>query len=419
MKYTEDVIINNNIKISKKDKERYIGKEFRANCGLMAKCIGIFDILQYNSTKRYVVEFEDGRRTIAEGGKLRSGSFTPLPFTPQKKETKQQVEIKNEDDSMKYTMQLEKKVQRLMDQNRILRKQKREFTRRENIDTDFFDDVALEIKKRSFVDDTKYNITIDNPECIIAQLSDLHFGKFIDTRGNKFNFDIADDRLMQYAEQLIDIGNKNKVNKLILAFTGDLFVLDSHLDCLLSNEDNRAVNFMNGVDILRKFINKLIPHFNISMLGVLGNESRVKSDAYQSNIDKIASNSFDMMVFQVLGRLFENNIKILNDCNTLNDVMDIYGHKIAFTHGDKYKAHDIKSVVQFKSVLMEEYKTNVDYVIFGHIHSSMITPNFSRSGSLCGSDEYAKNGLHISGGVSSQNIYFVGKNIIGMEIRLD
>ncbi|MGL5753264.1 MAG: hypothetical protein ACRCXT_22160, partial [Paraclostridium sp.] len=111
MKYTEDVKIDENIKITKKDKERYIGKTFRANCGLEAKCIGIYDVYDYNSTKRYVVEFEDGRKGVAEGGKLRNGSFVPLPFIPQKKETK----ITEDEKLLNENKSLRKKNQSLMD----------------------------------------------------------------------------------------------------------------------------------------------------------------------------------------------------------------------------------------------------------------------------------------------------------------
>ncbi|MGL5751046.1 MAG: hypothetical protein ACRCXT_11000, partial [Paraclostridium sp.] len=125
------------------------------------------------------------------------------------------------------------------------------------------------------------------------------------------------------------------------------------------------------------------------------------------------------MAYQVLQRMFGGVVKSLNNGDKLNDVLTLNSHNIAITHGDKYKSHDLKSVVQYKMLMMEEHNKPIHYVIFGHIHSSMITSNFSRSGSLCGSDEYAKNGLHISGGVASQNVYFVGKNVIGMEIRLD
>ncbi|MGL5189439.1 MAG: hypothetical protein ACRC7S_07280 [Cetobacterium sp.] len=416
MKYTEDIKIDESIKITKKDNERYIGKTFKANCGLEAKCIGIYDVYDYNSTKRYVVEFEDGRRGVAEGGKLRSGSFVPLPFTNKKCDKK--VSIPEKLDLDKYTMSLEKKIQNLTDANRILRKQKRLFNRSESIDENFYNEVVKLLKQRHPIDNMNIHCSTSSATMIV-QISDTHFGKFINTNGNKFNFKIAQARMSRYASCILDLALRHNIEKLVLVFTGDLFVLDSHLDCLLSNEDNRAVNFINGIDILSQFINKLLSQCEVEMFGVLGNESRVKADAYQSNIDGIASNSFDMMAYQVLQRMFGGVVKSLNNGDKLNDVLTLNGHNIAITHGDKYKSHDLKSVVQYKMLMMEEHNKPIHYVIFGHIHSSMITSNFSRSGSLCGSDEYAKNGLHISGGVASQNVYFVGKNVIGMEIRLD
>ncbi|MGL5750753.1 MAG: hypothetical protein ACRCXT_09520, partial [Paraclostridium sp.] len=275
MKYTEDVKIDENIKITKKDRERYIGKTFRANCGLEAKCIGIYDVYDYNSTKRYVVEFEDGRKGFAEGGKLRSGSFVPLDFANKKCEEKTSIPEKLDLD--KYTMSLEKKIQNLTDANRILRKQKRLFNRSESIDENFYNEVVKLLKQRHPIDNMNIHCSTSSATMIV-QISDTHFGKFINTNGNKFNFKIAQARMSRYASYILDLALRHNIEKLVLVFTGDLFVLDSHLDCLLSNEDNRAVNFINGIDILSQFINKLLSQCEVEMFGVLGNESRIKAD---------------------------------------------------------------------------------------------------------------------------------------------
>ena len=70
--------------------------------------------------------------------------------------------------------------------------------------------------------------------------------------------------------------------------------------------------------------------------------------------------------------------------------------------------------------LMEEYKCHIDYVIFGHLHETLITPTYARSGSLVGADEFAYNGLNISGSVASQNIYLITPNEIrAMAIKVE
>ena len=50
----------------------------------------------------------------------------------------------------------------------------------------------------------------------------------------------------------------------------------------------------------------------------------------------------------------------------------------------------------------KDTRKSVDYVVMGHIHSSLITDGYSRNASLVGADEYATRGLNISESYVSQ-----------------
>lgn len=422
--FTEDIVVDVDILISKNDIANYIDKKFINTHGHVAKCIGIYS-MRANSKKMYVLEFTEGKhkgkRTIADSYAMKNGKFSPKSFKnnapqdtvtrlvgPENKRTIGAIEYNKDFDQEKYILQLEKQVQNLMDKNRILRKNKRHENRNDIIMEEFMDKVSKhlsELHNTSFVYPTRIQHAA---ETMIVQLSDLHFGKVVNLQNNKFNFDVAEARLKAYAIEINDIAKKNKITDMIICFTGDLFNLDSHLDTLLSNESNRAINFIKGIDILTNFIKQLGNRYRLSFVGIVGNESRIRAYEDQSNIDEISSNNFDYIAFQTLSRIFPG-IPKLNDCNTLKHVFEVNGKNIGIFHGDKINKHTREELTKQSVSLYELSGKYIDYMLFGHIHEYMITATFARSGSLVGADNYAQNQLNIINSKASQNVFLVSQ----------
>ena len=331
-----------------------------------------------------------------------------------------ELELKNE------LIKANKKIQSLTDKLRINKKLNREQNRKENIQENFIEEVVnlLNYKIDNCIVYNEFkedNICLSTPNELLVQISDVHFGKIIDIPVNKFNFNIAKQRFKTYSNKINYYVKKHDIDKITIAFTGDLINLDSHMDSLLSNEDNRANSFVEALDTLVDFINNIRVNVNnISIVGVTGNESRIRTSEYHSNVDKIANNNFDMLLCKILKRLFKNtNVWFINECNVLNYVFKIGRFNIAITHGDKLGKQSKDDILKFKTRMIEAINNPVDYVIFGHIHESLITSTYSRSGSLCGMDSYAYNGLNICNGISSQNIYLIQEDgITGIEIKL-
>lgn len=365
----------------------------------------------------------DGDKKLLDSDLL--GYFVyPVEYDKNNKEKKEIIkdcELKEE------LIKANKKIQSLTDKLRINRKLNREQNRKENIQENFINEVVNIIKNKvecttivNQYDDLKTK-TISIPNELIVQVSDVHFGKIVDLPINKYNFNIAKQRFKKYAEKINYYVDKHNIDKITLAFTGDLINLDSHMDSLLSNEDNRANSFVEALDTLVEFINSIKSNVNsVSVVGVTGNESRIRTFEYHSNVDKIANNNFDMLLCKILKRLFKNtNVWFINECNVLNYVFKIGRFNIAITHGDKLGKQSKDDILKFKTRMIEATNNPVDYVIFGHIHESLITSTYSRSGSLCGMDSYAYNGLNICNGISSQNIYLIQEDgITGIEIKL-
>lgn len=343
--------------------------------------------------------------------------------------SKQNIKIKSKVEDLELKEELiraNKKIQSLSDKLRINRKLNREQNRLDNVQEYFINEVVDILKDR--VDNIRIVNETDNKKCeiglpteLIVQLSDIHFGKTVDLPVNKYNFKIAKQRFKKYSDKINYYVKRHDINNITLVLTGDLINLDSHIDSLLSNEDNRAESFVEALDTLVDFINDIKSNvMNVKVVGVTGNESRLRTTEYHSNIDRLASNNFDTLLCKTLKRLFKNtNVKFINECEVLNCVFKVGRFNIAITHGDKLGKHNRDDILKFKTRMIEASNKQIDYIMFGHIHSTLITSNYARSGSLCGMDNYAYNGLNISNGVASQNIYLVTEeNITGIEIKL-
>lgn len=343
------------------------------------------------------------------------------------KNNKEKKEIIKDCELKEELIKANKKIQSLTDKLRINRKLNREQNRKENIQENFINEVVniLNYKVDNCLiynnEESNSKSLISLPNELLVQISDIHFGKIIDLPINKFNFKIAKQRFKTYSNKINYYVEKYNINKITIAFTGDLINLDSHMDSLLSNEDNRANSFVEALDTLVDFINDIRINVNsVDIVGVTGNESRIRTSEYHSNVDKIANNNFDMLLCKILKRLFKNtNVWFINECDVLNYVFKVGRFNVAITHGDKLGKHSKDDILKFKTRMIEATNNPIDYVIFGHIHECMITSSYSRSGSLCGMDNYAYNGLNIYNGVSSQNIYLIEENsITGIEIKL-
>ncbi|MGL6100849.1 MAG: hypothetical protein ACRC0G_14670 [Fusobacteriaceae bacterium] len=322
----------------------------------------------------------------------------------------------------KYIGQLEKKIQHYMDNNRILRKHKREECRTETVIDKFFEDVVGLMPTLNPHYPQIFSCLTHMEafsKAMIVNLSDIHFGKKIDMKSNEFNFEIAEKRMNSYADKAIKFANDNDIDTIYITMTGDNFMLGHRRDQLLTQEDNRAVSFVKGFDITRRFFMRFLDEgINLKAVGILGNESRVVDYEFQSNTDAVASESFDYLLFQMLKRHLSDVVEFLNDCDTLNYVFNVNGKCIALTHGDKLK-HDYDNVNKFKVRMLEEYGEIPDMVIMGHIHSYLATSTFVRSASLCSGDSYSSNGLNIYGSVASQVMLLIDDDIKAMEVRLD
>lgn len=333
-------------------------------------------------------------------------------------------ELEDENERLhKEINKLSKSRQGLMDSNRTLRAQSRRTFRSDN-DLEDLGRELIEANKKASArllpfskDDKPYTFSIGNKG--IIQLSDLHFNEIIDMEFNQYNPEVCAKRLKLFILKSVVILKSRSVTEVYLVNTGDIMNSSRRKSEITNQYTNRADASIILQDLLIQVILELKEHFLVKVISVQGNESRLEEDWDSTNF--LCSDGFDYIVFANIKQQFEFakvegvefiSIDKLECIFTVNDV------NILATH-DCSKFTSTQSKCQSKIGGYYTAGKHVDFILSGHIHSTLISDFSSRSASIAGTNEYAWNKLGLSG-KASQNLYVVDqiKNITKICVEL-
>ena len=308
-------------------------------------------------------------------------------------------------------VKLAKQKQSYQDLNRIERKTFREYARVENAVAEYnkklvkiFDNYKLSTLTKSH---KKTSSAVG-----VIQFSDIHANELIDLEVNKYDFTIMSKRCRYFVKRATTYFKSQGISNILIAMTGDLMNSDRRLDELLSQATNRSKASFLAVDIFQQVILDLNEHFNVSIASVTGNEGRVKQEWGWSKI--MASDTYDYTIFQTLKYSDINFI----DGDPTELVVEVAGQNLLLLHGNGAIKKGLDTSV---TQIMGRYSARgikLDYLVFGHIHSCRVSDRFSRSSSMCGSNEYSEKGLGLSGR-ASQNCYIFYENGNRDGIKID
>ena len=312
----------------------------------------------------------------------------------------------------------QKQVQRLQDINTALRREVRE----QNRDVNYLENIFASLQKQldnykftephqinnlEFIDATRN----DNKFVGVIQLSDLHLGERVEAQltTQAYDFDIAASRLSKYAEEADKLFSTKNIKKILIACTGDLINSDRRLDEVTLNSNSRAKTTLQAVDILNQFIFFFLNKgYKVFVASVIGNESRINKDVSWTNLN--GSDNFDFLIHEILSRIDSDipNLSFVPMQDMIETVVQLGDFNLCLTHGNNRLASPNPSteVEKLKARFLSE-GIQVDYVIFGHIHSTMITDTYARSASLAAGNSYSAKALNIGGSKASQNLYVV------------
>lgn len=271
---------------------------------------------------------------------------------------------------------------RLRDERISTARQLREESRRDEL----FDLFETEIKKAQPIKRASTQ-AITTDKALYACLSDLHYGISYATAGGVYNSDIAKERVMRYAEELIEIGKVNNCSDLYLSLMGDMISGNIHTTVRIENRENIVEQVVGVSELVSSFINELAAHFNsVFVNAVPGNHSRI-----DANLDNtLRGERLDNLItFYCKAKLsnIANVHFVENEFDSTVGTFTIFGKTYACVHGDMDP--DPKTTA---ARIGNQLGRRIYCLLLGHLH--VATTQFEdtvyiRNGSVCGSgDEF-------------------------------
>lgn len=299
--------------------------------------------------------------------------------------------------------------QKLLDHNRIIRKANRSYNRSYTVLEELFNElikrvgeIDIDYKKSDFY-------RVYDKEAIVT-VSDTHFGEAIfksDTLGiNSCGFDVLSKRFQKYADKIKNrLGDS--VSDITVVLMGDLINSDRRIDELITNDGCVAEAFIKSLQILTPFLIDLNEKYNIKVVSVLGNESRL--DANVPMRDPI--NNFDFIIHKILSELFKNtDIKFLDIERNYEKLINVLDANILLTHGHT-KISWIDAVKKYNKI-----GKILHYMITAHFHTVNIKEQTSQGASFSGNNFYGAFGINDIADASG-TIYLVEKEDDGLSFR--
>jgi hypothetical protein len=218
----------------------------------------------------------------------------------------------------------------------------------------------------------------------IAQFSDWHIGKIIDSPWNLYNKEISVQRVNTLINKIIEKSQLHHVTDLIIEINGDM--VDGIIQ--VSNRNVAEADVISQIafvsELLSQAINKLIPHYqSVKVITTLGNHGRIFGDRKLC----VTKENFEMLIAEFLKLRLEGKVSIIQSYGFDFTTYEINGEMICVSHGQNDSLNTV--IADFCKI----YKKVPKEIHLGHTHSYKdINDNDIHivvNGSLCGADDYA------------------------------
>ena len=316
---------------------------------------------------------------------------------------------------LRENVRYRKEKQKAQDVTRIERKGFREHARIENAVEEYSKELKQLFENYKLHKATKKHKSSSKAVGVI-QFSDVHFNELVDLSNNKYDFKVAAQRCQHFVDRAKQYFKNANITNVVVALTGDLLNSDRRLDELLNQATNRAKATFLSVDIMQQVILDINKQFNVSVASVVGNEGRANKELGWSNV--VATDNYDYTIYNCLRYLFKDSKVHFIDGDPSEIVVNVAGQNLLMLHGHGGLRGGIEKAI---NQIMGRYSAkgiNIDYIIFGHVHSARVGDNYSRSSSMVGANDYSEKALNLTGR-ASQNCYIFYNNGNRDGIKID
>lgn len=334
-----------------------------------------------------------------------------------------QIEPDESVDDEAALVKLEAQKQKASDLNGLLRKANRESYRLYNTLEVVYDEYCSLLKSSIFVDFTvKEHKIVNKGKQGLLQISDTHLNELIfpqEANGNSYDFTVASKRLKKFVTEAKQVFKLYNIDQVLIAFTGDMINSTRRLSEKQASASSQVRASLLATYLFQQVIIELSQDFGVSVASVVGNESRVDDDDFDTS-DVLTSNNWDYLIYNNLKMLFDGKpVEFIDAMNNTQQVVTLdNGFNVLLIHGNFMKG-DISDKGIGTMLQSYAYKgVPIHAVLLGHIHSASIGDTVSRSSSLCGGNAYSTNGLSFISR-ASQNIYIVNEDLGYHGIKID
>jgi len=244
---------------------------------------------------------------------------------------------------------------------------------------------------------------------LIACWSDFHYGYKFSSSFNRYDTNVFQERFNKYISKIIDIGKQHNIETLYVLGLGDYISGQIHGSLVSQNSIDAVKQTQEVSEYMANGLYELSKEFNnVHFYSVIGNHGRTIS----SKDDSVYTNNFEKIIPWYIKSRLSNIKNITIHENKIDDgigVIHTNNQEIIFSHGDNDK---IESITASLSLALGTIPTDIFIAHKHHFQTEVMNGiNVIMSGSICGTDEYAKNLRKVGTACQTVAVY----NDLGLE----
>lgn len=319
-------------------------------------------------------------------------------YTKGKADAVKEEEIPEISEYMQQKIELQKERIKISDERVQTNAYIRQLAREETI-KEIASKCAQEMNSKKLLEAPK-ELYISGKNAAILQLSDIHYGLVVDNYWNKYNPDIAKNKISQLRDKVIQYCEFNDVSDLYITELGDAIAGRIHETIKYQSRFDVITQIMQISEIIAEMVTDLSKHFKIHYYCCLDNHSRLEPNKKAALDLESLARIIPWYLKERVGAFIE-----INDNKYGEDIITFKckGFNIAGCHGDKDSP--IK-VVDNLSMMTRE---NFDMVLTAHLHHFSADEKNQilviSNPSILSTDDYSKD-LRLSS-KSAQNLIIV------------
>ena len=233
---------------------------------------------------------------------------------------------------------------------------------------------------------------MDTTEAVLV-LSDWHFGLTADNVWNTYDTEIADRRISRLRDRVIKKMETNCVNVLHVVILGDMISGSIHTSIRVKNNESAVDQIMGVSERLAELISDLANRCSHTRVYcTYGNHARVVPNLN----DSIHNDNMERIIPFWLKQRLKDRMDVTIDESSAYELLSIpvKSYDVCAVHGD-LDVGKSNAMLTLSMLYEKNYGRKMNYLIMGHWHTTYTDETLGIKqigvGSLCGTDEYAKN----------------------------